>query len=447
MILPLDMREWVRDDDLANFLLVVIEGMDLSRARVNQRGTGSAQYPPGMMLAVLVYCYATGIFSSRQIERLTHQHVSVRFLAGNEHPDHDTLCTFRRENKALLQAAFAEVLRLAGELKLGQVGTICIDGTKIVADAAKRHTMTEEELRAQQTQLDLEIARLLEQAEQADAQASPDGASLPEELRGRQRLREQVAQAREKLAAQVQERAAERERDRAAWRAAPLGDCPRALPAEPQAKDRLNLTDPESKLMPQAGKSYVQGYNAQLAVSAELQSIILAAEVCVQINDRQQLLPMAQALPPAVRAQVQRAVVDTGYDHPRQIVAVEERFGWEVICAPQRPPKKPVPAAGQEPDPEPETAPPGKRQATYRTASQEVRARLREQVENPEGKAWLKLRRMTVEPVFGLIKAVLGFRRFRLRGLAKADLEWKLVALAFNCRRLCHLHAQAQRTS
>ena len=466
MLLPPDLREWVRDDDLANFLLAVIEGMDLSGARINPRGTGNPQYPPSMMLAVLIYSYATGVFSSRQIERLTHQHVSVRYLAANCHPDHDTICTFRRENGALLKAAFAQVLRLAAEVKLGQVGTICVDGTKIMANAAKRRTFNDEELRARQASLDLQIEELLAKAQSADAQESQtDGTSLPEELRGRQRLREQVAKARQTLAEQSAERARAREADRAAWKQNPIGDCPEALPATPAPSDRINLSDQDSRLMPQGrGKPYVQGYNAQAAVSAEPRALIVGTAVSVQTNDRQQLAPVVTgALEPAVLAGVERVVADSGYDHARQIAELEQR-GLEVICPPQGSLKARMQPAGDEskqgeqegpmsqaaagggggPGAEPEQKKNKARQAAYRVAAQSVQKRMKAQATSEAGQRWLRVRRMTVEPVFGLIKSVLGFGRFRLRGLAKVQLEWKLVAVAFNCRRVCHLYAQAQ---
>jgi len=444
LLLPVDLREWIEEDDLARFVLEAVAAVDVSTAVINTRGCGSAQYPPCMMLAVLLYCYATGIFSSRQIERLTHQHLSVRYLAGNEHPDHDTICKFRRENGALIKATLGEVVRLAGRLGLGRVGTICLDGTKLVADASTRRTFNDEELRAEEARLDLQIDELLAQAAAADAQPEPEAARLPAALRSRERLREQVRQAREALAAEVKERAQARAAERAEWKKDPIGECPRALAEQPQASDRINLTDPDGTWIARQGQPPVFGYNAQLAVSAEAHAIIVAAEVCTQPNDRQQLRPMMEKLPLAVRAPLERVVVDTGYDHCGQILAVETTLGLEVICPPQKsaaekaietatppaPPAPPEPAAKAQPKKKPQS---------YRQAGQRVRARMKEQSESEEGRAWLKVRRTTVEPVFGLIKSVLGFRRFHLRGLAKVNLEWQLVATAFNCRRLSRL--------
>src|SRR5688572_16300034 len=147
LLLPPDLREWVREDDLVHFIVMAVESADLSGVRVRQHGGGSLGYPPGMMMALLIYAYANGIFSSRQIERASHYHVSVRYLCANLHPDHDTICAFRRENHALLKTVFGEVLKLAATMGLLQVGTVCLDGTKMVANAAKRRSMSLKELK------------------------------------------------------------------------------------------------------------------------------------------------------------------------------------------------------------------------------------------------------------------------------------------------------------
>src|SRR5882672_6883030 len=175
MLLPVDMREWVRGDDLAHFVLEAVEGMELGMAAINQRGSGSEQYPPAMMMALLLYCYASGIFSSRRIEGATHWHVSVRYLAGNTHPDHDTIAHFRRTNRKLVQRSFVRVLELAREVGLLRMGTIVIDGTKLWANAAKRATLSEAQLEAELEVVEREVEELLAQAEAADAEGSEEG--------------------------------------------------------------------------------------------------------------------------------------------------------------------------------------------------------------------------------------------------------------------------------
>ena len=435
LLLPPDLREWIQDDDLAHFILEVLRGTDLTTAKVNPRGTGSAQYPPEMMLAVLIYCYATGVFGSRQIEALTYRHVSVRYLAGNHHPDHDTICAFRRTQSALLKAAFTQVLVLAAEMGLARVGRVCVDGTKILAAAAKRRTFNENALVLRELHLQEEINALVQQAEQADAQPAPAApeAALPKELASRQARLAQLQAARQRLHEQTIARAQARRADQAAWAQDPCGERPETLRQLPDESDRINLTDPESGLMKLAqADGFQQGYNAQLAVSAERVAIILATGVSAQTHDRHQLLPMAQAAVAHSPVPVTTVVGDTGYDHARQATRAEATLQLEVLCPPQAPPAQ----AGQSRTKISRT----KSAAHQRSA--ELRTRQRVRAESDEGRQWLRERRTTVEPAFGWIKATLGFRRFHLRGLARVSLEWELVALAYNCRRLCHRHVR-----
>lgn len=422
MILPVDMRDWVRDDDLAHFILEVVGGVDTRHARVNARGTGDLQYPPTMMLAVLIYCYASGVFGSRRIELQTHRNVSVRYLAGNTHPDHDSICKFRRENEALIKEAFAEVLRVAGALNLKRVGTVCLDGTKILANAAKRRTYGEKELKEAQQRLDIAVEELLKKAEAADAESDQETGELPEQLQGKKRLREQVREAQAALREYAQDQAEQREADRAEWKKERIGDCPRKRQPEPGPSDRINLTDPQSALMPLPNGQYAQAYNAQLAVTAEGPTLIVAAEVCAQTNDRQQLQPMAEAIAANCGEELERLVTDCGFDNPRQVHAVETQLGIEVICPPQR-------TCAQSPS--------RYRQTVHRKRTQAIRSRMKERTQSPEGQSWLHQRRTTVEPSFGILKEALGFQRFRLRGLQKVNIEWKLASVAFNCLRIC----------
>src|SRR6478735_7748510 len=335
LLLPIDLRDWVHDDDLAHFILEVIAGVDLSRARLNVRGTGDEQYPPGMMLAVLIYCYAHGIFGSRVIELQTYRHLSVRYLAGNLHPDHDTICKFRRENVELLKDAFREVLQVASTLKLARMGTICLDGTKVLASASNRRTFRDKELEAEEQRLDLAINELIQKAEAADAASQKESTELPEQLRGQKRLKEQVQEARAKLRVQAQERFEQREADRAEWKQDRIGQSPRKRGPEPGPDERINLTDPQSAVMRLATGQWAQAYNAQLAVTAEGPTLIVAAEVCTERSDRLQIQPMTEAIEATCGEDFQRVVADRGYDNARQIHAVENQFGVEVICRPQ----------------------------------------------------------------------------------------------------------------
>lgn len=422
MLLPPDLRDWVQQDDLAHFLVDALGLLDLSAAAVNTRGTGSEQYPPGMMLGVLIYCYANGLFSSRQIERATYQHLSVRYLAANTHPDHDTIAKFRRDNGALLRSAFVQLLQLARQAGLLQLGVLALDGTKLEANAAKRKTLTAAQVEEGLRQLEQQVRQLLERAERAD-QSQDAGQELPDELADAQSRRARLLRAKAQLEEQARVRHAHREEQR---RERPPGDKPRRLSSEPRPTDTLNPTDPESTLTPTARQRYVQGYNGQLTVSAQGVGLIVAADVVRDTSDLQQLQPMiAQAVDNTGQAPG-HVLVDTGYENMRHIIAVEEQLGTQVLCPP---------AAIANARPDLQARSPWRRQRKAK------RAQLRVRLQTQAGRALYGLRRITVEPAIGIIKNVLGFVRFRLRGLEKVKIEWQLVSLAFNCRRLARCWA------
>jgi transposase len=417
MLLPPDLREWVQPEDLVHFLVDALAVLDLSSAAVNPRGTGSAQYPPAMMLALLIYAYAQGLFSSRAIERATYQNVSVRYLAANTHPDHDTIATFRRQNAALVRSVFVQLLALARRAGLLQLGTIALDGTKLEANAAKRKTLTRGQLDEELRRLDGRVAQLLAHAEAAD-QNSRASEELPAELADAQARRARLLAAREELQRQAQGRFEQRENERTQR---PPGDKPRRLPPEPREHDTINPTDPDSTLTPTARQRYVQGYNAQLAVSAAGVGLIVAADVVRDTNDTRQLEPMIDQVVNNLGQSPAHVLVDAGYEHTRQILSVEQRYGTQVLCPPVKTPVRP----GGKPSG-------GRWRRECQSRRQEMRARLR----TPEGRALYRWRGITVEPALGIIKSTLGFVRFSLRGLEKVRAEWLLVSLAFNSRRL-----------
>ena len=204
-LLPPDMREWVPKDHLVHFIMDAVEELEVRAARVNQRGTGDEQYPPAMMLGLLVYCYASGVFSSRMIERMTYENVAVRMLCADTHPDHDTICAFRRNNGKLLAEGFAQVLEMAarcGVLKVGGV-TVAIDGTKILAHASKHAAVSYERAGEQMKELEEEIAALLAKAEDADGAPLEDGLRIPDEVTRRQERRAKLAAARAEMEARA----------------------------------------------------------------------------------------------------------------------------------------------------------------------------------------------------------------------------------------------------
>src|SRR5271170_934172 len=287
LILPPNLRDWVPAGHLAHFILEAVAEMDLHRIKVNERGTGSEQYPPRMLLALLLYCYATGVFSSRRIEQATSDSVPVRMMCGDTHPDHDTICTFRRENKELLQETFVRVLELAQALKFLQVGqiTVAVDGTKVMAHASKHAAVSYEHAGRTIEQLDLEVKALMAKAEQADSTPLQDGLSIPEEITRRQERKAALQKARAEIEARALARhaveLAEHERklgERAAKKEAGQGmrgPVPKAPTGQPAPGDQYNFTDPESRIM-KAGSSqhFEQSYNAQAAVEVDSRFIV-----------------------------------------------------------------------------------------------------------------------------------------------------------------------------
>ena len=255
-LLPPDLRDWLPADELGHFVIEAVERVDLGAFKVNHRGTGSAQYHPRMMLALMIYCYANGIFSSRRIERATHRDIGVRFVAANWHPDHDTIARFRRENFAAVSESFLQVLLLAKELKLLRVGLVSVDGSKFKANASKHRSVTYERAGALIAQLEGEIAALLGRAEAADVAGEDDPQALPKEIARRETLRDKLDAARHHLEAQAEARAAaEREAyevkvaAREKRRSRAKGKHPKPPAGTPGAAAQSNLSDPDSRLM------------------------------------------------------------------------------------------------------------------------------------------------------------------------------------------------------
>ncbi len=284
-LLPPDLRDWIPEDDLAHFVIAAVERVEMSAFKVNHRGTGSAQYHPRMMLALLIYSYANGIFSSRRIERASYRDIGVRFVAANSHPDHDTIATFRRENFAAVGESFLQVLLLAKELKLLKVGLVSVDGSKFKASASKHRSVTYERAGELLDQLKLEIADLMGRAEAADGSGEEDPQALPKEIARREALRDQLDAARRRLEARAKARAeAERAdyeakvaaRDKRQGRA--KGKHPKAPDDRPRPDEQSNLSDPDSRLMRKSKKhEYRQAYNAQAVVDAGGSQLILGA--------------------------------------------------------------------------------------------------------------------------------------------------------------------------
>lgn len=435
LLLPVDLREWVAKDDLSHFVLAAVERVAMERFEYNERGTGSAQYHPRMMLALLIYCYANGVFGSRRIERATYRDIGARYITADRHPDHDTICKFRRENLEAIAESFVQVLLLARELGVLQVGAVSVDGTKVDANASKHRSVRYDRAKALVEQLRMDIDELLTRAERADAsEGSVDPQCLPEELRRREVLAEKLDLACKRLEGQARARAeserAEYERkveEREARRGRSKGKKPKPPDDTPGGSEQTNLTDPDSGLMRKNKHSeYRQSYNAQAAVDAEGSQLVLGARVSQCASDRNELVADIEAVPEEV-GKPRSALADNGFANEDEVVALEGRE-MEVLVA-----------MGREGRQRPYDFRPPKARSERKVSLSAWQESMRARMETDEARAKYRLRQQTVEPVFGIIKYVLGFRQFLLRGYEKVQGEWQLMCLSYNCKRLHRL--------
>lgn len=447
MFLPCDLREWLPADPLVHFILDAVEQLPLSHFHVNARGTGREQYPPAMMLALLIYCYAPGRFGSRTIEAATYGDVAVRFICANTHPDHASICAFRTANEPAFVAAFTHVLPLAHQWRLTQPGSVSVDGSKIAANASQHAAVSCQRAGEMIAQLELEVQDLMTRAQAAAAQETrTPGLDLPAELRRREHRVAALQRAREVIEARARELAARQQPEyetkvaaRQAQRDAgqkPRGPEPAPPSVEPDPKAQYNFTDPESKIMKAGnGQHFEQAYNAQAAGDQAM--LIVGARVSDAPNDKQELPASVAAISPVVQDEVKHALVDSGFYSEAAVAAVEQKpdgtpSGVTVYAAGEKHSHHKT-VADLLPQPEPSAPGPDA------TAKEQRLHRLKTAVRQ----ALYRWRKQTVEPVFGIIKEVMGFRRFRPRGRAKGSLEWTFVCLSYNLKRLFTLQHQA----
>lgn len=439
MFLPCDLREWVPDDHIVHFIIDAVEQIPTAHFKVNDRGTGSEQYPPTMMLALLIYCYATGRFGSRTIEAATFSDVVVRYLCANLHPDHSSICEFRVINGPAFRAAFVSVLQLAQELHLSKVGAVSVDGTKIQANASKHAAVSYQRAGEMIEQLELEVKELLGRAEQADAKEAEETLDIPAELARREKRVGALKQARQVIEERAKEMAAaqqveykEKQAQRQAQREAgqkPRGAEPTPPSEVPDPKAQYNFTDPESRIMKAGnGQHFEQAYNAQAAVNEQM--LIVGERLSVAPNDKAELVPTVAAISPVVAGEVKAVLTDNGFYSEAAVAAVEQKpdgapSGITVYAAVEKQSHHKTVADLL---PQPEPAAPGPE-----ASAKEIMAH---RLKSEPGKTLYKLRKQTVEPVFGIIKEVMGFRRFLLRGRVKAGLEWTLVCVSYNLKRM-----------
>lgn len=442
-LLPPSVQDWLPESHLARYVVDVVESLDLSELERAYGGRGSEAYHPALLLSLLIYGYATGTHSSRKIERATYDSLAFRFIACDQHPDHDTLASFRRRFGEQFAGIFVQVLQVARENQLSAFGTVSLDGTKLHANASRHSALSYGHAEKIEAQLKAEVQELLELAETADRSALPDGVELPEEIRRREDRLGAIAEAKAKIEARARERF---EREQAAYQAKlarreakekatgkkPGGRPPRPpVGGPPGASEQINLTDEDSRIMKGPGGGFEQSYNAQAAVDTD-SLLVVGAEITQAANDVEALAPMVQhlaALPEGLN-HPQRLLADAGYFSERNVEACEAA-GIEALIA-----------AGRQhhhrhwrerfEDPAPSSEPAASR-----------REQMQHALRTQAGRTAYALRKQTVEPVFGIIKSVMGFRQFLLRGLDKVRNEWTLVCLAWNLKRMAALRAKS----
>ncbi|MFL5801968.1 MAG: transposase [Roseiflexaceae bacterium] len=420
-------------DHLARFVVDTIAHLDLSALYARYGSRGGQPYAPNILLALLFYGYATGVFSSRKIERATYETVPFRFIAGNLHPDHDTLATFRKTFLPELKDLFVQVLVLAQMAGVLKLGNISLDGTKIHADASKSKAVSYKHLLALQAHLRAEVEELFVLSEHLDQGEMPDGLVLSDEIALRQARLARLAEAKAVLQARAQERTAleqaeyeakvqERAEKARQTGRTPRGRAPKAPTPGPRDKDQYNFTDPESRIMKHSStEGFEQDYNAQLAVDQQ-SLLIVGVSLSNHPTDQHEAEPTLDAIAPDLGTP-KAAALDTGY-FSEDNIALFERRGIDPHIATGRDPHHPSwwERFAPLPAPPPEDASP--------------KVKMAYKLKTVLGKAIYGLRKCTVEPVIGIIKEVLGFRQFSLRGEQAAAGEWCLVCLAFNLKRL-----------
>jgi len=443
LLFPPSLHDWLPEGHLARFLLDVVSTLDLSAIYASYQekdGRGQAAYAPEMMVRLLLYGYARGVYSSRKIQTRTFEDVAFRYLSGDQHPDHATIAEFRKRHLEALSGLFTQALLLCSEAGLVKLGHVSIDGTKIKANASKHKAQSYARMNETEARLKQEIDALLKQAEETDAaedaQYGKDrrGDELPAELQRRESRLQKIGEAKAALEQEAKEKAAQqraeaeqkvaqREEEQQRTGKKKRGRKPEVTDpeqAKPDDTAQRNFTDPESRIMPDGANkgSFVQGYNAQIAVDSASQ-VIVAAEVTQDTNDKKQLLPMIALIAANLEQKPEKVSADTGYFSEANVTD-ESVKDVDLYVATGRDKHSDVVETNSDPPP------PG---ASPKEA-------MREKLRPEAGRTVYQMRKAIVEPVFGQIKEQRGFRRFSLRGKENVGREWKLVCAVSNLLKL-----------
>ena len=433
-LLPPSLQDWLPENHLGRFVVDIVGQLDLRGLKEAYAGRGSKPYNPEMLLGLLFYGYATGVFASRQLERATYDSVAFRYIAANAHPDHDTIATFRKRFLAELKPLFVQILTIAHQMDVLKLGKISLDGSKVKANASKHHALSWEHACKLEQQLKAEVEELLRKADEADAADIPDGMSIPEELSRRQERLAAIASAKAEISQRAEERyAKEREayeqklaerkdKEQSTGKKA-RGKDPKPPEPGPKASDQVNLTDGESRIMPASGGGFTQAYNAQASVDINTM-LIVENHVSQQTNDKQEIEPAIAELSalPKDLGKVDTLLTDNGYFSEANVTRCHASDITPLIAVKRERHHLSLAERFAEPPPLPDDA--------------DDIAKMKHRLKTPEGRSLYGKRKCTSEPVFGIIKAAMKFRQFLLRGIESVRGEWSLVCIAYNLKRL-----------
>jgi len=431
-LLPPSIQDWLPEQHLARFIVDIVDQLDLSQLESCYGGGGKPPYHPALLLAMMFYGYATGVFSSRKLEQASYDSVAFRFITADSHPDHDTIATFRKRFLPELKDLFVQILVLARVMGLFQLGKVSLDGTKVKANASKHKAMSWGYANKLEEQLRREVQELLRRAEQADAEDEME-LDIPDELVRREDRLVAIARAKEEIErrareryeaeqAEYEEKLKRRQEKEAKTGKKARGRSPKPPVEGPRDTDQVNFTDGESRIMP-SSEGFVQAYNAQAAVDID-SHLIVENHITQQPNDKQQIEPALERLNEIADSlgKPEGLLADAGYFSENNVNCCEAEEITPYISDSRQRHNIPLEDLFKPPLPCPEDA--------------DALTAMVHRLQTAEGKAVYAQRKSTVETVFGIIKEVLGFRRFHLRGLDAAQGEWNLVCMAWNLKRM-----------
>ena len=433
---PASIEEYLPEDHLARFVVEIVEQLDLRHLVEAYSGRGSSAYHPAMMVALLFYGYATGTFSSRKLERATYDSIAYRYICANSNPDHDSINSFRKRFSRELEGLFVEVLEIAREMGMMKMGTVSLDGTKVKANASRHKALSWKRAKEMEEQIREEVEELMRLAGEADNSCLPEDMDVPKELERREERLDVIRKAKREIEARAKLRGKEkrkeyegkmekRKRHEEETGKKPGGKEPREPEEGPLEKDQVNLIDGESRIMPVSGGGFEQGYNAQAGVEVESRFIV-TRHITQNTNDKQEMEPALEQLRENRErlGEAENLLADAGYFSESNVDACVREGISPYISTNRERHNKPIWERFDR----------NERKETKEpvTSVEEMRWRLK----TSEGKSLYAKRKSTVEPVFGVIKHVMGFRQFLMRGAEAVRGEWNLVCIGYNLKRM-----------